>query len=187
MNLESCDLDELEALVRAPWIGRLEALKLHGYFGDEGAELLGACDGLRGLQLLNLYECGLGPEGAAALVGAKALHALRTLTLTANEIGDEGCLALARSSALQRCEKIYLARTEIGDAGVKELAASPHLKALRELGLGGNWSITDEGLVALGASPNLPRLGWIELENTDVGFDTAEALRAQRPRLRLKI
>jgi uncharacterized protein (TIGR02996 family) len=184
LKLHSCDLAALEALGRAPWLERLEALKLHGELGDEGAALLADLDGLRNLRLLNLYDCGLGAAGAEAIAGSRALGALRTLTLTANEIGDGGAAALARSANLQACEKLYLARTEIGDPGVSELARSPHLRHLRELGLGGNWDISDASAEALGASPNLPRLGWLELESTDVSYDAADALRARFPRLR---
>lgn len=184
LKLHGCDLEAVETLARAPWLDRLEALKLHGDLGDEGAALLADLDGLRNLRLLNLYDCGLGVAGAEAIAGSRALRALRTLTLTANEIGDGGAAALARSANLQGCEKLYLARAEIGDVGVSELARSPHLRHLRELGLGGNWSISDASAEALAASPNLPRLGWLELENTDVSYDAADALRARFPRLR---
>jgi hypothetical protein len=67
---------------------------------------------------------------------------------------------------------------------VAALAGSPHLRNLRELGLGSNYGIGEPSVQVLIDSPHLASIRWIELDGTDIGWKAVGRLRERFPRLR---
>jgi uncharacterized protein (TIGR02996 family) len=174
----------LTGLAAAPSWGRLEALAVsESGLSGEALQAFLACPHLAGLRRLSLVYCELGPDDARALAACPHLAGLRRLQLWGNrQLGDEGVSALLRSPYLTRLTHLGLDRTGLTLVGLEALAQSPNVQHLRWLdpeamapgagqvlaaspylqrlttlvGFGG--PITDDDIVALVGSPNLPAL-----------------------------
>ncbi len=178
LTLRGVTVEHVRALVATGVIGRLVNLGLHGKLGAKGVRLLAEAPDLAAIRKLNLAGCRLGDDGVAALLASPHL-ACTQLTLRENDISDEGVEALAGALALAPCRALFLARNVLGDEAVAALAGSAHLAGLEQLGIGGNESITDEGMAPLLAPGVFPRMRRLELEMLALDDETRDALRAR--------
>lgn len=176
LRLSDVTAEHVRALLDTGIVGRLVTLALHGDLGEDGVRMLAESPDLAGIRNLNLADCSLGDDGLAVLLASPHL-ACTQLTLRDDEISDEGARALAAAPALARCQALFLARNQLGDDAVAALAGSAHLAGLRQLGLGGNDDITDEGMVPLLAPGVFPHMRRLELEHLLIDRKTGAALR----------
>ncbi|WP_165223267.1 hypothetical protein [Aquisphaera insulae] len=151
----------VEAILDAPWCGRLELLDLGwSSVGDEGAALIASSDRLDRLRRLKLWNTKMGTAGACALADSPtlALLGLTELDFRLNdEISQEGNARLLCSSALARVESVGLdcpIDTELVDAFVR----SDSLGSLKRLESSNSWSIDTDSLRRLARWPGLSRL-----------------------------
>lgn len=158
------------ALVRASHLNQIEELNFSsscrqdGVFDDvEALTELCQADHLHGLRKLGLAAPMAwvmpGDEIVAPLVGAVFASRLETLRLAGMGITDAGLRQLINCPALRHLESLDLSWCEyLTRDGVGELLASESFPALRELGLGGEFSPAD-----LGRSPLLGHLKALDL------------------------
>lgn len=150
-----------EVLLRAPWMGGVEALLLRG---NE-----------------------LGPEGHLALARATTLGNLHRLDLDRNAFEAESLTALLRSEHLGQLRELLLSTMDepITDpAAMYALATSPCLQELERLEVG-QMACDRTSAEALARSPSPGRLRWLTLAGCGLDDDGAEALAAAAwPRLR---
>jgi uncharacterized protein (TIGR02996 family) len=178
---ERTGADELRALLRVPFVPRLEALHLDCLLSADALELLGGSPGAGRLRALTA----LTPEEDAARLGAALAgwHFPRLTWLQLNRADDQavrrlagrpfapnlrvldlfahgltpGGLAALASGRFARLVWLGLWIGPAGDDHLRALASPPGLPELRFLDLHGP-VLTPEGLDALAISPHLPRL-----------------------------
>jgi hypothetical protein len=105
-----------------------------------------------------------------AAVAAAPVEMVWVHTLTARSFK-----ALFKSPARARVRGLNLAQKKISNSLLEQFAASPHLGALTELGLGGNY-LSEVGVRALADCPRLTRLRVLDLSNNQVNGRGALAL-----------
>jgi hypothetical protein len=173
---------DVRALLRSAYLGRLTGLILRfGKVEDTDAAALAATPTLAGLQVLDLYGCGLGPAGVQSLAASPHLAGLRDLVLGGNEeVGDEGADALASpDTQLTHLTSLHLSFAGVSDTGAQALAVSPALAGLRSLDLGYN-EIGASGARALADSPHLRSLMHLGLRGNPISRRARQTLSAQQ-------
>jgi len=123
--------------------------------------------GLKGLQLLGLWDTGITSAGLSHL---KGLTGLRDLELSGTKIADPG---LAHLVGLTRLRNLDLGRTKITDAGLANLKG---LAGLRDLGLQ-QTKVTDRGLSHIEGLTGLRSLDLSGTKITNAGLARLEGLK----------
>lgn len=186
LQLEELDLADgdlgnggVSLLLGSPFLRNLRALDLgRNRLDDAGAAALARAATVPKLESLALYDNEIGAAGIAALADTPFLIGLIELNVTSNDINDAGVRALIHGIATRRLERLGLADNPIRD-GLVELAgsplfariaaANPHLD-LRHCG------IEPAGAAALGESPALRTIDWLDLSENYLGDAGAAAL-----------
>jgi uncharacterized protein (TIGR02996 family) len=141
--------EDVRALAACPFLARVTALNLAGWYthdpkeslvDDEQASLLASSPYVSGLRSLNLRCNALGDVGLRSLASSRSLSGLRELDLRANRFGNGGLLDLASSPLLPELTALDLGYNDgaVSDVGWRGLARSPYLARLRWLYVGGN-------------------------------------------------
>ena len=165
----------LDALVRVPWLSRLEELDLaNNWVGHWLDDLLAAVPfpNLRALELRNNVLFADAVRRIAAR--APALPRLTRLNLSGNPVSDEGAEALAETPNLHGLTDLIL-RSDmqpftdcVHAAGAGALARGRSLTRLRYLDLAGHY-IGDAGLVELARSPVARTVEHLDVSDNDIG------------------
>jgi uncharacterized protein (TIGR02996 family) len=124
--------DLMPALVRSPFLGRVESLRFHGFFivdqfqDDNRLSLLLASPQLRTVRRLDLGTNGLDTADTEQVARCKYLKDLNHLDLTFNSIGDAGLRAVAYSDCLTSLNSLVIfGYHQVGPKGVQALVGSP--------------------------------------------------------------
>jgi Leucine-rich repeat (LRR) protein len=116
----------LEALARAPWLGRLKGLVISARgLGDAGAGALVGMEALRGLEELALTQCAVGDAGAVALCQSPWLRGLRRLDLRHNPLGLAGLEAVSRRASGGALEEARVSFHALPDGAGEVVARTP--------------------------------------------------------------
>ncbi|MEQ8791217.1 MAG: TIGR02996 domain-containing protein [Pirellulaceae bacterium] len=155
----------------------------------DAVERLAALPALAGIRHLGFERSWLA-HGAEALGRSPHLAALETLDLRNNGIGAATLRDLAHSSCLPALRQLLLGRNRgLGDDGVRLLAAAPLMRRLRGL----DWSgcgVGDAGARTLATCRCLSGLDWLDLTENSIslaGFDMLLASPYRRNRMSLRI
>jgi uncharacterized protein (TIGR02996 family) len=143
----------------APVDGLASEHKLRRGFIDEvhasAKKLLPAAAGLFAQEPVSFLDLsGLAKNDCKTIAGSPWLAQVRRLRLR-GELKNPGVTALAASPHLMSLTSLNLGQSGIGSAGAGALAGA-RIRGLRSLSLSGN-PLTDEGLIALLATPLLAR------------------------------
>jgi hypothetical protein len=119
--------------------------------GDEGAEALARCEGLRGVASLDLRFARLGDRGVRAIAEAAHFGSITSLSLQRNGIGSAGARALAGSPHFRNLTSLDLRYNPIGVAGARAIAGAEHWSRLERLyvhlddlgGASGAWELAE--------------------------------------------
>lgn len=165
-------------------LAQLEVLDIsYNNLTSEGCQVLAEyCEGLKGLQVLNL----MGNEISAA--GVQALFSRQSRTASSNSSVSRTALQGTATSAagstechpLPSLRVLQLGCNVVGDKGVAALAvALPHLKHLQQLEVQENYSIGVEGIRSLAvALEQAPSLIHLNLAKNSIGPQGAKLLAA---------
>lgn len=137
----------------------LESLQLNGWSKGAARDAFLACERLRQLRSLNLFN--IQPRSphriVEQLLGAVRFERLESLDLDGSALGDDGVAALAASPSLAKLQSLKLSSCDLSEESVEHLAGSKHLGQLRELDLEFN-QLSLDAAARLVTSPRLPRL-----------------------------
>ncbi|MBY0230443.1 MAG: TIGR02996 domain-containing protein [Gemmataceae bacterium] len=174
--LEGCTLASLKKVLATPvvpWLGGLVAPSCG--LGPEACRAIASCEGLSGVQTLDLNYNNIENEGAAALARSPHLGGVSHLDLWISRIGSDGAKALAESRTLGHPVWLNLGGNSIGEAGIRALAGSAFLENARRLLLWGN-GLGSLGVAALLKSPTLGPVEELYLNDNRLGLRGAKAL-----------
>ncbi len=181
--------DAADHLAGSAVLAGLEVLDLsENELGETGAGALAASPHLGGLRRLELAGNRLGPAGAEILGASERLAGLERLGLSGNEVGAARVFTLTRASELLRVPELDLAGNGLTAEGLRVLLtrppgpADPAAVRVRELDLGHNPGLGDDGARVLAGCPHLAGLRVLRLADCGVGNDGARAL-AESPHL----
>jgi uncharacterized protein (TIGR02996 family) len=182
--------DAAEHLATSPIVAGLDELDLaENELGETAARALAASAHLGALRRLELRDNRLGPGGAEALAGSERLTSLVRLGLAGNEVGVARLHSLTRAHDLLRVPVLDLSANNLTPAGLQVILARPPGAAdlppvrLRELSLGQNPELGNDGARVLAGCPHLAGLRALRLTGCNIGDDGARAL-AESPYLR---
>jgi hypothetical protein len=158
------DLPGLEQLLEQVGRAPLRSLHLHNtpLRADIVSRLL---DGSTRCELeeLALSRCRVSPEHARVLGTAPGVENLLSLNLSGNtEFNVEAARALFSSQRLRSLVHLNLNFAQLGSEGAIALANAPGWDRLRSLDVSAT-KLSETGLRALLASPNLRRLNWLKV------------------------
>jgi uncharacterized protein (TIGR02996 family) len=139
-------------------------------------DLLAELPQLSSLTTLDLSMNGLKAKDFLPLAQSPHLANLTTLDLGFNILHEEGAQMIASAPSLRRLTLLILRDNLIGDGGVTALAASPNLQNLRWLNLAVNFLHHAASIRVLARSPHLKHLIMLDLGNSRLGPDSAQAL-----------
>ncbi|MBA4062502.1 MAG: hypothetical protein C0501_02125 [Isosphaera sp.] len=178
--------DAADHLAGSAVLANLEELDLaENELGETGAAALAASPHLGGLRRLELGGNRLGPAGAEALGASERLAGLHRLGLRGNEVGAGRLYTLTRASELLRVPELDLSANGLTAAGLRVLLTrrpGPAAVRLRDLDLGHNAGLGDDGARVLAGCPHLAGVRALRLSDCGVGNDGARAL-AESPYL----
>src|SRR5205823_1334135 len=97
---------------------------------DDGVARLSNCQGLAGLQSLNLTEMGLGTAAARAFATSEVWDRLRFCEVIGSEFGDAGLAEFCRGRRWPQLERLDLTIGGYSDDGLIELARSDRFPAV---------------------------------------------------------
>lgn len=127
------------AALQCPFLGRLNALTVHGqHKGEPLARAVARSPYLTGLKSLALTRNRFEDGAAELLASSPVLTNLEELDLSENELGETGAWALAASPHLANVRRLELSGNRVGPGGAEVLAGSERLASLCRLGLAGN-------------------------------------------------
>ncbi len=160
------DTESLQVLVSSKFLGALEVLRLDSNpLGNAGMQVLAAAPNLASLRVLEVAFCEIGDVGVSALAASPYLRSLRELDLHANPFTSMGVQALAMSPNLSTMESLNLGHTG-SPVGRQRLFFSTHFPYLCPPG-----KLTEDGILALAASPYLTNLRTLSLSYQNIGWE----------------
>jgi uncharacterized protein (TIGR02996 family) len=163
--------DDVELLLRAPWLSRVRRLVVRGKIKDEGFAALVASPALANLRALNVTGNKLTADAIASL--RDNLASCRTLVLTNNKLGKSGIVGLLKWKHLGELETLYLGNCDLDAAAVGALLDGPPLAKLAKLALAENQLGNGVGDQIQKGRTKLPALRYLDLSKT--GIQTAGA------------
>lgn len=167
----------LEGVLKAPSLEKLRELDLTHMRLKDAAIALFKCNRFESLELLELYDCGLGVKGARAMGGADPGRwpRLRHLGLADCALKDAALRELARSPLLTCVRSLNLRNNGFGVAGWSAFVASVYLERLEELDVN-DATIGEEGARALADSRLRKTLRVLTLRYVELDDDGLAAL-----------